>query len=888
MRHKGFSLLTNKWLTISLSIMFMICNNLAGQVTIEGLIINEKGTPLSRINIIVYQPGTTSVIAFAVSTEQGTYRTNVDSPTDSLQIEASSVQYRNEKKTIANKSQIVNFILEDEVMELDSIIVKAPLIQKRGDTLSYLVSSFAGASDRSIEDVLKRMPGIEVETDGRILYQGLPIKKFYVEGLDLMEGRYGVISKNLPHGSVSVVEIMENHQPIHILEVRVASYQASLNIKLKKGVAATGTAKLGAGYAPLLWDVNLTPMLFSKGFQLLGSWQTNNVGNDVSQQLQMKTLDEFAKYVDRPAGNTNLLHIQKPIPPEIEKNRYLDNNIHLLNFNGIQRINRDFQLRTNLFYVNDIQKQTASQFRTQYIPTDTLYFFENLATRLHDHYLHAEFALNRNVKNNYMNNNLVIASGWNDQRGLAIRNNEIADQELNMPATKFSNELRSASFIGKNLVDFQSFILYDNTDNHLAVKPGQFEVILNDGEPFGMVSQQMGLKRFFTDNSAGFGIRWKDINLFQRLGISYRKQSMESSIIKTQNNLEQDAGSQFENLLQGLQTRAYYNTNAEYQKAKWTIKANFPISWYHVDLTSVIPVDGQKTSYFLFEPGLSVNYKINSFWSARTFWSHARRIGDIDQIHYGFILKSYRILTQNAAPISENSRHNVGLYLSYRNPITSFFNSLSYFYSKNKTNQLMSQVVRPDGSTVAEVFYLPNSSYTQSIQGQASKFFTGTKSTLRIKLFLNQHRGVANMNSELFNTTNYFYRIEPELTVRITPWLNADYNFRADYFKTFVENEERSNMSLFKSNLNLFAFPFNNQLISLTTEFYNYHSKANTFMDIMYRYTIARHKIDIELLWSNIFNTKQYTSLNANYNTVWESIYLLRPAQVLVSAKFGF
>jgi len=880
--------LTNKWLTVSLFIMFMIWNNLAGQVTIEGLIINEKGTPLQRINIIVYQPGTTSVIAFAVSNEQGSYRTTVTSPTDSLQIEASSVQYRNEKKTIANKTQKIDFILEDEVMELDSIIVRAPVIQKRGDTLSYLVSSFAGAADRSIEDVLKRMPGIEVEADGKILYQGLPLKKFYVEGLDLMEGRYGVVSRNLPHGSVSVVEIMENHQPIRILEDRVGSHQASINIKLKKGVAATGTAKLGAGYAPLLWDVNLTPMLFSKDFQLVGSWQTNNVGNDVSQQLQLKTFDEITKYVDRPSENTNLLNIQKPIPPQIEQNRYLDNNIHLLNFNGIQRINRDFQLRTNLYYVNDIQKQTASQYRTQYIPTDTLYFFENLATRLHNHYLHAEFALNRNVKNNYMNNNLVIASGWNDQRGLAIRNNEIVDQELNMPATKFSNELRSASFIGKNLVDLQSFILYDNTDNHLAVEPGQFEVLLNDGKPFGMVNQLMGFKRFFTDNSAGFGIRWKDINLFQRLGISYRKQSMESSIIETQNNLEQNAGSQFENLLQGLQTRAYYNTNAEYQKAKWTIKANFPISWYHINLTSMIPEDGQKTSYMLFEPRVSLNYKISGFWNIRTFWSHAKKIGDIDQIHYGFILKSYRILTQNAAPISENSRHNVGLYLSYRNPITSFFNSLSYFYSKNKTNQLMSQVVRPDGSTVVEVYYLPNSSYTQSIQGQSSKFIAATKSTLRIKLFLNQHRGLANMNSELFNTTNYFYRIEPELSVRITTWMNLDYNFRADYFKTFIANEERNSMSMLKNNLSLFAFPLANQLISLTTEFYSYDGNSHAFMDIIYRYTITKRKIDVELLWSNIFNTKQYTNLYANYNTVWESTYLLRPRQVLVSVKFGF
>lgn len=169
---------------------------------------------------------------------------------------------------------------------LETFTLRANPIDKKGDTLSYLVEYFKGKEDRSIEDVLKKLPGIEVEESGKILYQGMPINKFYVEGLDLTDGRYSMISSNLPHEAVSTVEVFEKHQPIRILEDRVYSPQAALNIKLKKKAAYTGSGSVASGFSPGLWDLKLTPMLLSTDFQLLASYQTNNTGNDVSRQLQ--------------------------------------------------------------------------------------------------------------------------------------------------------------------------------------------------------------------------------------------------------------------------------------------------------------------------------------------------------------------------------------------------------------------------------------------------------------------------------------------------------------------------------------------------------------------------------------------------------------------------
>ena len=90
--------------------------------------------------------------------------------------------------------------------------------------------------------------------------------------------------------------------------------------------------------SPFLWDVNITPMTFTKSFQVLSSLQSNNTGNDVSTQLHELTYDEITRAGDRPAEKINMLNVLTASPPEISSSRYLDNQIVLINFNMLQSL----------------------------------------------------------------------------------------------------------------------------------------------------------------------------------------------------------------------------------------------------------------------------------------------------------------------------------------------------------------------------------------------------------------------------------------------------------------------------------------------------------------------------------------------------------------------
>ena len=859
-----------------------------GQVTIKGKIQSTDGSALAKINVLVYQKASVSLIAYAVTDTAGKFSIQLSSKSDSLDIEASAIHYRNISKRIPNKSHQVNFTLEDEVMELETVTIKAAPIEKYGDTILYNVVSFSGNEDRSIEDVLRKMPGIEVEPDGQILYQGLPLQKFYVEGLDLMNGRYVVISKNLPHSSVSSVEVIENHQPIKMLEDKVASTQASLNLKLKRNVALTGTAELGVGAAPFLWEANITPMMFTKNYQLLASYQTNNTGNDVAQQIGIKTLEDIVIGANRPIPNPSLLEIQLVSQPPIEPERYLDNEIHFLNFNNLVKLNQDLELRANLFYVYDFKKSEAGIKHAIFYPTDTIRFAEVFNNNTIDNYLYGEFTLNKNTKNNFLNNKLSLKASWDEKYGLLKTQEQKIVQNLEVPVRSISNELRSINQVRNRFIEILSYISFDRNPQSLTIEPGQFEGILNMGKPYQRVDQEIALNRFFTDNSVSLAFSRKRLLVKTKLGAYFRQQQMESTLYVSDSGIMSLPGADFINNLEIAEFSIYLSPLLEYALKKLTIKAKLPLNWLYFEQIDDYNFVENKNAYLFFNPLFSIDYKISGYWRIRGTFKRTNKTGNPDNIYYGFILNNYRLLSSNTAMLPISSQNNFSVFASYKNPIWSFFNSINYIYAINHTNTLFTSIIQSDGKTGLEAVNYPNKSITHYFQGQTSKYFSKIKTTIGFKISYNYRDGLSFINGDLFDSKNVFIYIQPSVILKITNWLNSEYELNASSIKSYVYDKQISHISLTRHFLKFYAFPTKAQLIGISSEYYNNNGNNYIFVDFQFRYTFRKSKIDIEFKWHNIFNTRVYTSYMASGYEIWESNYLLRPSQAIASIKFSF
>lgn len=202
-------------------------------VIIDGVIKDTRGRPVELVTVIA-SPANASktILASAFTDEGGKFHMPLICEYDSLILKASSVEIAPVQIVIPNRSGKYDIIVENRTVELKEVVVKSKKIYSQGDTINYNVGSFLSQTDQSIADVLKKMPGISVSDAGQISYQGKPIKKLYIEGLDLMKGHYGITTNNLDPNNISSVQVLENHQDIRALKGLRPEEQASINLRL--------------------------------------------------------------------------------------------------------------------------------------------------------------------------------------------------------------------------------------------------------------------------------------------------------------------------------------------------------------------------------------------------------------------------------------------------------------------------------------------------------------------------------------------------------------------------------------------------------------------------------------------------------------------------------
>lgn len=171
------------------------------KVEVLGIVVDgENNEPLVGASIIIRGPNNT-IKEYTISDKDGKFQIAASS-VEGCQLEVSMMGFEKKSIPLDNVSFPVTISMTYSSVQLKEVTIKAERIREQGDTISYNVRSFAQPQDRSISDVLKRLPGIEVSSSGKIQYQGEDINKFYIEGSDLLGGKYGVATNGISHDDV--------------------------------------------------------------------------------------------------------------------------------------------------------------------------------------------------------------------------------------------------------------------------------------------------------------------------------------------------------------------------------------------------------------------------------------------------------------------------------------------------------------------------------------------------------------------------------------------------------------------------------------------------------------------------------------------------------------
>ncbi len=178
-------------LSLILPLLWVALTGVA-QVNVSGVIV-EEGTsePLIGASVIL-RNAEGKIVKYAASNAKGEFAISSPGGVKGYSLDVSMMSYAKQTVGLDSLKLPVRIVMKASATMLKEVAVKAERIREQGDTVTYSVGSFAQAQDRSIGDVLKRMPGIDVSNNGKIKYQGEDINKFYIEGSDLLGGKYGI------------------------------------------------------------------------------------------------------------------------------------------------------------------------------------------------------------------------------------------------------------------------------------------------------------------------------------------------------------------------------------------------------------------------------------------------------------------------------------------------------------------------------------------------------------------------------------------------------------------------------------------------------------------------------------------------------------------------
>lgn len=874
-------------LFISFGIFFLFSIFSFSQSIINGKLKTLEGVPISGVSVTIRLLNTDNILDYNISNDKGEFVISVDTKITKIQLKIRSMGYKTVVKTIDNKTQTLDFILEEEITELKEVIVKSFPITRKGDTINYSVSAFSKQEDRTIADVLKNMPGIEVLDNGKILYQGKPINKYYIEGLDLLEGKYNLANKNLPYKTVSKVQILENHQPIRMLDSLVYSDQAAINIKLKNSYTFTGQAEIGSGLSPLLWDANITPMLFSKKKQMLSSYQSNNIGNDVASQLKTLTIEDLLEQFESNNEKQDWLSIQKLQTPNFSEKRWLDNNIHLITTNYLQKLKNDYELRLNVSYINDYQQQngiTNTQFFTS---NDTINLFEQKYNQLYINTLETNLTLQKNTNKNFLKNSLQFQGFWDSQQGNIQLNNSNIGQSLSNRYFKLSNKFKTLFSIGKQIASLNSYIGFNKTPQSLIIHPGQFNDLLNNGNAYEKVIQNVELNTFYTNNSLGFTKGWKQFSFSPKVGFQFEQQDLKSKILTSNTNQI----SNFENNLDWRRAKLYFNLKTQYKKDKWRMELTTPVNFHNYQLEDKPLLRNQNLNRLTFEPRFSLNYDITNFWRIASSASFSNQFGTINQVYYNYILLNYRNIQRIDAHLPEKQTINYSAFIGYRNPINALFLNLTYSNTTTNNNLLYNTQVLNNGAIEFQAIEQDNKRQSHNFSTKVSKYISSINTNITMSANYSLQYFQQILNSDITDISNQNWGFNGKVDIDITDWLNTELTSTFQFSNNQIQEQKNQTITQQFHKFNINIYPKENQYLSLKTELIKNNlfseNTKNLFADLVYRYTWKKKNIDFEIQWNNIFNTENYRTVNINNFSYLESNFILRPTQVLFKIRFS-
>ncbi|MCZ8296213.1 MAG: carboxypeptidase-like regulatory domain-containing protein [Flavobacterium sp.] len=813
-----------------------------------------------------------------------------------LNVSTLSYEAQSKKIEIAGSAKIKqNFILKPKTTVLQEVVVqsKRPITVKK-DTIVFDAKSFLQGNEQVVEDLLKKIPGLNVLTDGTIKIGNQEVEKVMIDGDDFFEKGYKIVTKNMPVNPIDKVEVYQNYSNNKHLKGIENSEKVALNLTLKEDAKRIWFGNAFGGYGLVSenrYEFRANLMNFGKKSKHYFLTNFNNIGidavGDINHLIRPFRYDEPASLGDNQSANS-LLALNYELP-NLKKRRVNLNNAEMLSLNSIFTLSDKLKIKT-LGFLN----------------TDEVDFFKNSLQQFsvgNTIFTNSEDFVGRKTQLTGFGK-IDLTYDISKTKTFEYTGKFNKTKEKNRSDLLFNNDLLNERLNANNQL-FDQKLVYTNKfkDNKVFLLSTRY---INEKTPQNYSVNQFIFGDLFTENANN--TKQFSENKMQFAGIEAhlldKKKKGDLLELKIANQLRiDDLNTRFE-LLQndnnlsfpnGYQNQLTYTTNDLYLSAKYRFKFNNVTLLTQADahqLFNQLENFNKKTNQnpFFVMPKIGLDWKINDKNKLLTSYTYNTTNASVLDVYSGFVQTGFRSFSKGLEEFNQLNSSSAILNYTYGSWGDKFFANTFVLYSKNNdffsTNSIIAQ-----NFSQSEKIIIKDREFL-SISSSIDRYFKPIKSNLKINLGATKtnFKNIVN-NSNLREVKNFNADYGFELRSGLRGFFNYHIGSKWNYnqVETAIKNNFTDNMSFLDLSF-MFSDKFNIQAQSERYFFGNLDKDNNKyyFLDLEARYVVKENKLTFFLSGNNLFNTETFRNYSISDINISQTEYRLMPRYVLLKMEYRF
>lgn len=868
----------------------MLCQFISfSQINITGSVNDSLKNPLANVTVSI--KGNNTIVKFTKTNANGNFSFSLasDYSFEGHSLEAKSLGFVSAQFEFLPNKVVYNFILKESLINLEPVNIKhKPIITVRGDTLDYRTADFSNQNDRTIGDVLRKMPGIVVDDNGKITYNNKAISQLYLDGDNLLDDKYNIATKSISHKVVTKVQVIEQDQPIKMLQKNNLSDDVAINLVIDSNAKLNviGNASLGAGL-PDKFQENVDLVLFKNTFKFLDNIALNNTGIDLSDDvISHNTIKKNPSDNDRPAFQISTGIGTTPFLP---KKRHLINNSGIINTNNLYKLDKEKQLKANIYYLYDRQNQ-FNNYNTQItLPDQNIYFAEDQNNKTINQSIYSQLNYIDNATNHYINDSFTIDYSPQTNRGKISGQISPFEEHLYQKTFHIVNNLQYLQTLKSGtILNLNSYIEKTNQTEFLGISPGINAVVLNENTAYSELNQHVSIPGFFANNFITYSIQKGRLTQSYQGGFSYQSIDFSSNLLLTQSDQSKNTFPNGSNKINWNKFKTYLNPGLDYMTEELLLSFRMPLS---LNILNYNQNNEHHTKIFA-NPSFSLRFIINQENKLNANYAFSDSQGTIEDIFGGFILQNYRSLVANSIPLPFTKSQYASFGYQFKKAVSLLFANVQVTYNNTIYDNIADNTVYNSIQTRTSI-RLKNNSNNVGLNGSIGKYFTGINTNFSLSAGINKNSGKLLQNNRLFTYVNESLTLEPSFSTKINKNIIISYRGNYSRFNTEIGHingpQTDQLRQTFKLNTTFFKkITVGGDLTHIYLKQTNQPQLSYLFTDINFKFKWLKIKTDFELELDNLNNVRSFDTYSNNLNTFSTSHYTIPGRNILLKAIFSF